>query len=216
MIQTEQAGPMQATKLAQVLIVDDDPLILATMTIGLSQKGYQVLEANSGEAALALCKEHQPNLAILDIQMNGINGIETAKQLYQEFHIPFLFLTAVTEPYTVNSAVREGALGFLVKPVELSQLIPSIETALQRAQELHSLQHHNVHLETALSQNRDISIAIGVVVAHSDFNAEQVEAAFRQHARKNRIKMADLAREIIDTSNQLNMLIGTILQDGSQ
>lgn len=216
MIQTERTSATQATKLAQILVVDDDPLILATLTIGLSQVGYQVLEANSGEAALALCREHQPSLAVLDIQMNGINGIETAKQLYQEFQIPFLFLTAVTEPHTVNSAVREGALGFLVKPLELSQLVPSIETALQRAQELHSLQDHNNHLETALSQNRDISIAIGVVAAHSELNAEKVEAAFRQYARQNRIKMAELAREVIDASNQLNALIGRILQDGNQ
>lgn len=196
-----------------LLIVDDDPLILATLTIGLAQAGYRILEANSGEKALALCQQHHPNLAILDIHMSGMSGIDTAKQIYQQFHIPFLFLSAVTEQNTVSSAVREGALGFLVKPIQLTQLLPSIETALVRAAEIESLHSQKEHLETALSQNRDVSIAIGIMVAHSDLNAVEAEAALRQYARKNRAKMADLAKHIIAAANQLNNIINHILQD---
>ena len=196
-----------------LLIVDDDPLILATLTIGLAQSGYRILEANSGEQALVLCELHHPNLAILDIHMGGMSGIDTAKQIYQQFHIPFLFLTAVTEQNTVSSAVREGALGFLVKPIQLSQLLPSIETALVRAAEFQSLHNQKEHLETALSQNREVSIAIGIMVAHSDLNAVEAEAALRQYARKNRAKMADLAKHIINAANQLNNIINHILQD---
>lgn len=144
--------------------------------------------------------------------MTGISGIETAKQIYQQFHIPFLFLSAVTEQDIVTSAVREGALGFLVKPVQLSQLLPSIETALVRAAEIENLHSQKEHLETALHQNRDISIAIGILVAHSDLNALQAEAALRQHARKNRLKMAELAQQIISAANQLNNIINQILQ----
>jgi len=207
----EQAGQQDASPL--LLIVDDDPLILATMSIGLSQAGYQVLEANSGEMALDMCREQRPHLAILDIQMTGMSGIETAKEIYQQFQIPFVFLTAVTERYTVSSAAREGALGFLVKPVELTQLLPSIETALFRAQEFQSLHSQKENLQTALSQNRDVSIAIGIIVAHSDLNAVEAENAMRQYARKNRAKMADLAKHIIVAANQLNNIINHILQD---
>jgi len=196
-----------------LLIVDDDPLILATLTIGLAQAGFRILEADSGEKALSLCEQHQPNLAILDIHMSGMSGIDTAKQIYQQFHIPFLFLSAVTEQNTVSSAVREGALGFLVKPVQLSQLLPAIETALGRAAEFESLHNQKEHLETALSQNRDVSIAIGIIVAHSNLNATQAEAALRHYARKNRTKMIDLAKHIIAASNQLNNIINHVLQD---
>lgn len=211
--EVEQPDQIDTEESPLLLIVDDDPLILATLTIGLSQAGYRVLEANSGELALELCQRHRPNLAILDIQMSGISGIEAARQIYQEHRIPFLFLTAITERFTVSSAVREGALGFLVKPIELTQLIPSIETALLRAQEFQSLQHHNVHLETALSQQRDISIAIGIMVAHSDLNAQEAETVLRQYARKNRTKMSGLAKHIINAANQLNDIINHILQD---
>ncbi len=196
-----------------LLIVDDDPLILATLTIGLAQSGYRILEANSGEQALVLCQQQHPDLAILDIHMSGMSGIDTAKQIYQQFHVPFLFLTAVTEQNTVSSAVREGALGFLVKPIQLSQLLPSIETALVRAAEIKSLHNQKEHLETALSQNREISVAIGIMVAHSDLDAKEAEAALRLYARKNRAKMADLAKHIINASNQLNNIINHILQD---
>jgi AmiR/NasT family two-component response regulator len=191
-----------------------DPLIWATLTIGLTQAGYRILEANSGEAALSLCKQHRPNLAILDIHMSGMSGIETAKQIYQQYAIPFLFLSAVTEQATVSSAVREGALGFLVKPIELSQLIPSIETALVRATEIENLHSQKENLETALTQNRDVSIAIGIMVAHSDLDAREAEAALRAYARKNRAKMADLAKHIISAANQLNNIINHILQNG--
>lgn len=210
--EAEQTGDSEShTPL--LLIVDDDPLILATLTIGLAQAGYRILEANSGEQALTLCQLHHPDLAVLDIHMSGISGIDTAKQIYRQFHIPFLFLTAVTEQNTVSSAVREGALGFLVKPIQLSQLLPSIETALVRAAEFKSLHNQKEHLETALSQNREISIAIGIMVAHSDLNAAEAEAALRQYARKNRTKMADLAKHIITAANQLNNIINHILQD---
>lgn len=211
--EAEPPVKIQAAETPLILIVDDDPLILATLTIGLNHAGYQVLEASSGEIALELCQQQLPDLVILDIQMSGMSGIETAKQIYQQFHLPFLFLTAVTDRYMVTSAVREGALGFLVKPIEMTQLIPSIETALLRAKEFQSLQHQNVHLETALSQNRDVSIAIGIMVAHSDLNAVEAEAALRQYARKNRTKMADLAKHIIAAANQLNNTINHILQD---
>jgi len=178
----------------------------------LNNAGYAVLQADSGEKAIQLCNDYKPLLAILDIQMAGLNGIETARILSQHYNVPFMFLSAFHEKETVNTAIKEGALGYLVKPIEFAQLLPAVETALVRATELQSLHNQKENLETALSQNRDVSVAVGIIVTRSGLNAQQAEEALRNYARKHRIKMLDVAAQVIEHVNQLNQLIKSIVK----
>lgn len=208
----QQANNPDSANRPLILITDDDPLILAMLSAGLTKAGYAVLQADSGEIAIQLCDEFKPQLAILDIQMEGLNGIDTARVLSQHFNIPFMFLSAYHDKEIVNTAIREGALGYLVKPIEFSQLLPAIETALVRAADLQSLHSQKAHLETALSQNRDVSVAVGIIVTRSGLDAAQAEDAMRRYARKHRIKMADVAAQIMAHVNQLNELINTIVK----
>lgn len=208
----QQANHPEPSEQALILIVDDDPLILTMLGTGLRKAGYEVLEAESGEQAIQLCNTRHPRLAILDIQMSGMNGIETARVLYHQFAIPFMFLSAYHEKDIVNSAVSEGALGYLVKPIEFSQLLPAVATAVARAAEFQTLHSQKEHLETALSQNRDVSVAVGIIVTHSGLNAADAEQAMRQFARKHRIKMADIAEQVINRAKDLNHLVTSIIK----
>lgn len=206
--------PTQKNKLHSptLLIVDDDILVLATIASGLRDAGYTVIQASSGEEAVDLSNQHAVNLAILDISMPGMSGIELAKLLYENNAIPFLFLTAFSDTATVSEAINEGALGYLIKPIDVVNMIPTIETALIRSSEINSLKCAEKNLATALHLDRDISIAIGIITANSNCNASDAEQALRKYARTNRIKMHDIAVKIIELSDNLTFLIGDITE----
>lgn len=120
---------------SRLLFVDDDRLVLATIAKSLRDAGYAVTTADSGEAALATAQAaEQPfDLAVLDISMPGLSGIETAKRLQAEHGMPAMFLSAYGEREMVEQAANGGGLGFVVKPADGVQLVTAIESALARA-----------------------------------------------------------------------------------
>jgi len=193
-----------------LLVVDDDALVLATLADGLRDAGYNVVEASSGEEALALANKNEIDLAILDIRMPGMSGIEAARSLYDNRGIPFLFLSAFNDTATVSSAISEGALGYLLKPIDVDHMLPTIQTALTRSVDIKTLQNTKKNLTTALNQERDISIAIGIILANSSCNAIEAEQAMRKFARSHHLKMHDIALQILHAANNLKNLIQQI------
>ena len=124
---------------AHILIVDDDRLVLATLGHGLRDAGYRVSEAAEGAAALALVSREKPDLALLDVRMPDISGVKLAERLAAEHGVPFMFLSAYGDPDIIQRATELGALGYLVKPLDVPQIIPSIEAALARSAQIRSL-----------------------------------------------------------------------------
>jgi len=192
-----------------IVLADDDYLILATLSAGLRDAGFEVLEALSGEEAIELCKTKNPDLVILDINMPGISGLEAAETI-QALNIAILFLSALDEKEIVESAIQKGALGYLVKPIDINQIIPAIDTALTRAAEIQSLHDKEKNLTTALHNGRETSIAIGILMAHSHQSAHDAELILRQYSRNKRVKMSAVAEQIIHQSENLNNLIKEI------
>jgi len=200
----------------RLLVADDDGLVLATLTTGLQEHGYEVVAAASGEEAVELCKQQQPDLAILDMRMPGMSGIEAARIIFSECHVPFMFLSAFDDEKIVDEAVNEGALGYLVKPVDVRKIVPSIEAALRRATEIDDLKHKEMHLSHALSSGRETSVAIGLLMTHGRLNAEQAEQALRDYARNQRRKMSEIASEIITATEAINAVLSQTLVKTSE
>lgn len=118
-----------------LLLVDDDRLILSTTAQGLAVAGYKVGTVQSvDEAEKWLDENDYPDLVILDIYMPNRDGIELTPRLQAENNIPFIFLTAYTVDDVVAKANSLGAMSYLVKPVNINQLITSIESAISRAE----------------------------------------------------------------------------------
>jgi len=181
---------------AQLLLVEDDMLILRTLARGLRDAGYQVSEAESGEEAMQICSELRPDLAILDINMPGISGLELARWLAPR-DIPCMFLSAYDDADFVRQAEQAGALGYLVKPLDVPRIIPSLKTALARARDLAVLRESEDKLVVALQNSREISIAIGLLMERHGISAEQAFERLRTQARSERKKVLDLARSLI-------------------
>ena len=121
---------MSATAKGTILVVDDDRLVLATLVHGLAQAGYHVIDADNGNDAILLAREHRPDLALLDIRMEGMSGFDVAETLRDKYRIPFMFLSAFSDDATVAQVKALGAVAYLVKPLDIRQIVPAVEAAL--------------------------------------------------------------------------------------
>ena len=127
------ADPPASGPRGRLLVVDDDRLVLATTVHGLVQAGFEVLGADNGNEAILLARQHKPELALLDIRMEGLSGLDVAEYLRDYCRIPFLFLSAFADEETRQQVRELGALDYLTKPLDLAQIIPVVESALRRA-----------------------------------------------------------------------------------
>lgn len=189
-----------------ILLLEDDRLVLVTVAKGLRNAGYTVLEASSAEEALAICENSPPDLAICDIRMPGMSGIDAAKQLAETFDVPFMIFSAYGDDDLVEEAIQHGALGYLIKPLDVVQLIPAVETALSRASDIKQLQEAEFHLNRALNSGRDTSTAVGILMERFHCTSDRAFEILREHARSNRRKVADVANELLGAMNKINTL----------
>lgn len=190
---------------ARILLVEDDRLILTTLGKGIRQAGYVVSEAGSGEEALRLVEQAEPDLALLDVRMPGMSGIELAQRLRERMRIPFLFVSAYSDLDIVKQAADSGALGYLVKPLDIPQLVPAIEAALSRAEEIRQLQKREAQLSAALAGGRETSMAVGVLMERLHLDRESAFEALRDHARSQQRKISEAAVMVLEAVEVLNI-----------
>lgn len=123
-----------ATK-GRILVVDDDRLVLATVTNGLAQAGFEVIDADNGDEAILLARQQRPDLALLDIRMEGKSGFDVAEYLRDVTRTPFMFLSAFADEPTRAKVAELGAVAYLVKPLEVGQIVPQVQAALDRVRD---------------------------------------------------------------------------------
>jgi two-component system, response regulator PdtaR len=192
-------------KSAHLLIADDDRVILATLSEDLIAHGYQVQTAFNGAEAVAACKQNRPDLAILDIRMPVMSGIDAARVLREECSTPALFLSAYSDNELVDKAVAEGALGYLVKPINTEKLLPAISAALARAEDLRSSLQTQQNLTQAMKSKREIDVAIGMLLERFNLNRDQSFHVLRRLARSANRKIEDVATDLISRGELLSV-----------
>jgi response regulator NasT len=185
-----------------VLVVDDDRLVLAALAEGLRGAGYRVTGVAGGEDALASATREVPDLALLDVRMPNMSGIELGGRL-RELGVPFVYLSAYGDREAVVNALEEGALGYLVKPLDIQQIVPSIEAALMRASDLRKLRETEAQLNVALSGTREISMAVGLLMMRDRLNRNDAFDLLRGNARAQRRTVAEIAKELLGSAEKL-------------
>jgi response regulator NasT len=181
----------------RLLLVDDDRLVLATTSVGLRALGYEVATADGSTQALALASEQAFDLAVLDMRMPDLSGSELAQLLERRHGLRSLFLSAYGDRAEVAQAIRQGALGYLHKPVDPSHMMPSIEAALARARDLDALAATQRQMERALVERRETSMAVGIVMAQRRLSEAAAFDALRGEARKQRRKLSELCTDLV-------------------
>lgn len=185
-----------------LLLVEDDRLVSATLAAGLRDHGYRVTTARSAEDALPQLADDSFDLAILDEQLPGMTGLEFAALLNEQLSLPVIFLTAFGDPGRVRSAVERGALGYLVKPIDVEQLLPTLRTALARSEDLRRLHRTGQNLQRALDERREISIAVGILMERLRIDRQPAFEVLRKTARTQRRKIEDVARELMQAPSE--------------
>jgi response regulator NasT len=190
-----------------LLVVDDDRLVLATLVAGLRQAGFDVIEADNGDEAILLAREHKPRLAILDMRMQGKSGMDVARYLAANTDTRFMFLSAFGDSDIVDEATRLGALGYLVKPLDVRQIVPAVRAALERTAEPRGAAVPEPAAAPALSQalpERDLYVATGILMERLRIDYDRAVAALRLQAQVERKDLIDLAAGMVEAANRLN------------
>ena len=182
--------PEKERSVTRILVADDDNVVLFILAEGLRASGFEVIEATNGRQALALCHSDNPDLALLDIRMPGMDGLELARRLQNETMVPFLFLSAYGDEDYVRRAVEAGALGYLIKPIDVAAIVPSLHTALAQAGNLN-------RARAAVASNRTIATAVGVIMNAERIDQQTAFERLRRDARAQRRKLEDLAMDVV-------------------
>lgn len=191
--------------LPHLLLVDGDRPLLAHAAGGLRDAGYRISTAASFEGVAALLTSGvRPDLAILDVHLPERSGLELAEHLCHRERLPFLVLSASSDPATVARASELGALGYLVKPLDIAHLRPAVQAALQRAAEIDALRQTRSQLQEALDSVRDINVATGIAMVQYRLRRDAAFELLRSSARTQRRKLAQLAHEVIQGCETLH------------
>lgn len=189
-----------------LMVVDDDRLVLATLVAGLKQAGFDVIEADNGDDAILLARKHKPRLAILDMRMQGKSGMDVARYLAANTDTGFMFLSAFGDSDIVEEATRMGALGYLVKPLDVRQIVPAVRAALSRAGDRAQAPAGPVEEAAPATPGRDEWIAIGILMERLRIDYDRALAALRLQASAERRDVAELASSMVEAANRLNSI----------
>ncbi|MFZ6760544.1 ANTAR domain-containing response regulator [Undibacterium sp. Ji50W] len=189
---------------SRILLVDDDPFTLTLLSSILEHAGYDVVQAQCGEDALNVILMQEPDIALLDINMPGMSGLDLAGHLRSDTTVPFMFLSATSDSEIVKQAVEYGAVGYLVKPVDVANIVPTFEASLARANEIKKLKKNEVNLTSALATGRETSMAVGLLMAKFQSNRQVAFEVLRNHARSNRRTIHEVADELLKAEETIN------------
>jgi response regulator NasT len=188
----------------RILVAEDNELVALTLEEQLKGLGYDVIGvARTGTEAIDLAMRLSPDIIIMDIRMPEMEGTEAAARINNQRPVPILMLTAYTDRDTIRKAELAGALGYLVKPVNESELSPAINIALARYKELHALRNQVLEREESLESRKLIERAKGILMQRLGLSERDAYERLRQRARDKRAKMKDIAQAIIEAEELL-------------
>jgi len=183
----------------RVVIAEDEAIIRMDLRETLEEEGYDVVgETGRGDEAVELVRGLRPDLAILDIKMPGMDGIEAARIIAGEKICGILILTAFSQREVIEQARDVGALAFLVKPFQKSDLVPAIEVAIGRFGELRNLSGEIDALGEQLATRKLIDRAKGVLMDRHAMSEQEAFTYIQREAMRNRRKMRDVSSDLLD------------------
>ena len=196
------------TKKGTILVVDDNRLVLATLSAGLTQAGYDVIDADNGDDAILLARERKPDLALLDIRMEGKSGFDVAQYLRTQCRMPFMFLSAFSDEETVAQVEALGAVAYLVKPLDIRQIVPAVEAAFAnldagRAAAPSQPLPQRGGAPVANTADPSIAMAVGVLMHRHSLDRLEAMERLRRLATSDRRSLHDQAEKLLAAVEQL-------------
>src|SRR3982750_1407305 len=184
----------------RILVAEDETIIRLDLRELLERSGFEVCaEARDGEEAVALAREHEPDLAIMDVKMPRLDGIEAARRILDGPPIPIVMLTAYGQDELVNRAVEAGVFGYLVKPFRETDLLPALAMARARHEELAALREETESLAEALAARKAIERAKGLLMECEGLSEQDAFARLRKASQLSGRPLKVVAEALIAT-----------------
>ncbi|HVA73883.1 MAG TPA: response regulator [Acidimicrobiales bacterium] len=185
----------------RVVIAEDEAIVRLDLKEIMEEEGYEVVgETGRGDEAVDLVRQHKPDLAILDIKMPGSDGLTAARAISSDRLCAVLILTAFSQRDLIEQARDAGALAYLVKPFQKSELLPAIEMAIGRFAEMKALDDQVKSLEESLEVRKAVDRAKGVLMDELGWGERESFSWIQKRAMNDRVKMVDVADRVIDGS----------------
>lgn len=181
----------------RILVADDDTVVVRVLERLLQEGGFDVLTASSGEQAVEIATTNDIDLAILDYRMQGISGLEAARQIRTLTSTRVVIMSLHGDRDLVLKAAYEGALAFITKPPNPVEVMNTVNVQLVRAAELKARDQHAVNQSLARTTERSVSMAVGILVAELKISSDQALARLRQKSRTTRRKLEEICDEMI-------------------
>lgn len=183
----------------RVVIAEDEAIIRMDLRETLEEEGYEVVgETGRGDEVVDLVRNLQPDLAVLDVKMPGADGLSAAATITEEKLCAVLMLTAFSQREVIEQARDAGALAFLVKPFQRSDLVPAIEVAIGRFRELRDLTGEIDALGEQLAARKIVDRAKGILIDECAMSEADAFSFIQRTAMTERIRMRDVADRVID------------------
>lgn len=188
---------------ARILLVEDEFVIRRTLARGMVRAGFEVWEAEDALSAMDAVGGQAPfDLAILDVSLPGMSGIKFAEWLRSNASTPFVMLSGNADDTVVQAAIHCGALSYLLKPIEVGQIVPVIRGALARGEDIRQLRENQRQIEHALQSDRCTSMAIGVLMQRHALGEREAFERLRLDARRHRVAISTHARRLLESASR--------------
>ncbi len=183
----------------RIVLAEDEAIIRLDLRECLQEEGYEIVgDVGRGDKAVAMVRDLKPDVAIFDIKMPGMSGLEAAKIVSEEKICPVVMLTAFSQREVIEQARDAGALAYLVKPFQKTDLVPAIELAIGRFAELRALGDEVAVLGAQLQIRKTLDRAKGVLIDKYAMSEAESFSFIQSLAMSERKKMADIAEQIIE------------------
>ncbi|MEL4504115.1 response regulator [Luteococcus sp. H138] len=193
---TNEAGSSRPRP--RVLVAEDEALIRMDLVELLGDEGYDVVgQAGDGEAAIELARELQPDLVVMDVKMPKMDGITAAEKIAEERIAPVVMLTAFSQRDLVERAREAGAMAYVVKPFDASDVVPAIEIAMGRFQEIRAVEDEVQDLEERLASRKAVDQAKGMLQEGLGLSEPEAFRWIQKTAMDLRISMREVAEKVI-------------------
>jgi two-component system, response regulator PdtaR len=190
--------------LARVVIAEDEAIIRLDLKEILTSAGYDVVgETGRGDEAVQLVAEHQPDLAILDIKMPGMDGLRAAREITSHHQVAVMLMTAFSQRDLIEEARDAGVAAYLVKPFQARELLPAVADVLARARQEWAIAAEEARnpatgAEDKIATRRVVDEAKTVLMDRNNLPEHEAFSFIQQTAMQNRARMRDVAQQIVD------------------
>ncbi|WP_282921559.1 ANTAR domain-containing response regulator [Mobiluncus massiliensis] len=193
------SAPKDTKEHRRVIVAEDEALIRLDIVETMKENDFEVVgEAADGEEAVTLALELEPDLMVMDIKMPKLDGIAAAEKIMKEAPCAIVMLTAFSDKELIERAKDAGTMAYLVKPFDPKDLLPAVEVALSRHQELLSLEDSIADLQDRLSTRKQVDRAKGLLMEKMELTEPEAFRWIQKTSMDRRLSMREVADAVID------------------